>query len=133
MKEMIYYDSPKSELLYSGKYKGLEFYIKNLGTHPSAYVKIPETSNLYLKDYLDIDIYVHGGLSYSDGVLYVENKKLTGWFIGWDYCHCDDYSGYYSKMGFIRTGKKWTTKEIYEDVKQVINQVIKMGGNYANR
>ena len=124
MKEMIY--SAKGlnppEMLADGDYKGFHFYVLNLGTHPCAYVDVTET-NLNGKEYVDIDISCHGGLTYSEDYLRTVDKK--GWFIGWDYAHCSDFAGYELEMpiGIRMNGKRWTTAEIVEECKQVIEQI----------
>ena len=124
MKEMIYsakrLKSP--EMLEDGEYKGFHFYVLNLGTHPCAYVDVTET-DLNGKDYVDIDISCHGGLTYSEEYLSTVDKK--GWFIGWDYAHYDDFAGYKLEMpvGIRTNGKRWTTAEIVEECKQVIDQI----------
>ena len=125
MKEMIYQAKNKCEVLFSGKYKNYDFYIMNLGTHPTSYVDVKNTKYRY-KHYDNIDILVHGGLTYSDDHLNISDEVVNGWFIGWDYAHCDDYYGYEEALPFeLRTnGKKWTTEEIFEDVKSVIKQLI---------
>lgn len=126
MKEMIYQAKNKREVLFSGKCKNYDFYIMNLGTHPTAYVDVKNTKYQY-ECYNNIDILVHGGLTYSDDKLNIDDAVINGWFIGWDYAHCDDYLGYEEELPFeLRTnGRKWTTKEIFEDVKSVIEQLIK--------
>ncbi len=130
MKEMIYQKDRKIELLHNDIYKNYHYYILNLGTHPTAYVEIPKKSNLYGKNYNDIDIMCHYGLTYGRSELYTsENTKLdNSWFIGWDYAHCDDYCGYEESMPeFLQTkGKKWTTQEIIEECKNVIEQIINL-------
>lgn len=124
MKEMIY--SAKRlkppEMLADGEYKGFHFYVLNLGTHPCAYVDVTET-DLNGKDYTDVDISCHGGLTYSEEYLRTADKK--GWFIGWDYAHCCDFVGHELNMPvYMRTGgKRWTTTEIVEECKQVIDQI----------
>lgn len=114
MKEMIYDKHLKRLLLDSGTCCGYNYFILNLGTHPTAYVEIPITSKLYKKHYDYIDIDVHGGLTYSEDYLDIGDDVLKGWFIGWDYAHFEDYMGY--ELNFppeLRTnGKKWTTEEI---------------------
>ena len=40
MKEMVYSIEPKNEVLDTGFCFGLLYYILNLGTHPTAYIKI---------------------------------------------------------------------------------------------
>ena len=129
IKEMEYGKERKTELLCKDKYKNYNYYVLNLGTHPTAYIEIPKEDKLYGKSYDEIyrigcDIDVNGGLTYS-------NNELMGissdnWFIGWDYAHCGDYCGYEETMPeSIRTyGKKWTTKEIIEECKNAIDQIV---------
>lgn len=126
MKEMKYQAERKKELLDSGKCMGYNYYILNLGTYPTAYIEIPKNHKYYLKNYDEINIDVHGGLSYSDNYLIVENEKLTNtWFIGWDYAHYDDFIGYELNypLEFRTSGKKWTTEEIQEEVYSVCKQL----------
>ena len=110
------------EMLADGYYKGFHFYVLNLGTHPCAYIDVTET-DLNGKDYTDIDISCHGGLTYSEECLRTVDKK--GWFIGWDYAHYGDFAGYELNIPvYMRTGdKRWTTSEIVEECKQVIDQI----------
>lgn len=129
MKEMIYSTNVKRELLDSGKCMNYNYYILNLGVHPTAYIEIPKDHKYYLKHYDDIDIDVHGGLTYSEDYLNLENEKITNcWFIGWDYAHYEDYSGYEELIpnGLKVGGKKWTTKEIQEEVYDVCKQLKKV-------
>lgn len=131
MKEMIYCMDCKSEILDTGKYLGFTYYILNLGTHPTAYIKIPKTHKYYGIDYNDLDINVHGGLTYSKNKLIINFKELKGWFIGWDYAHYGDYVSWQEKtLSKIKewgsskfSNKKWTTQEILEDVKSVCKQL----------
>lgn len=51
--------------------------------------------------------------------------STTGWFIGWDYAHCTDYVGSISFNNF-GTAKKWTTLEIINECKMVIDQLAKI-------
>ena len=128
-KVMEYGKERRTELLCKGKYKNYNYYVLNLGTHPTAYIEIPKENKLYRKSYDEIykigcDIDVHGGLTYSDNELM--GVKSENWFIGWDYAHCGDYCGYEEYMSeSIRTyGKKWTTEEIIEECKNAIDQII---------
>ena len=121
-KEMIYYKKQRCELLASGICFGYKYYVLNLGIHPTAYVEIPQDNKNYKKNYDDIDILVHGGLTYSGKCLSFENQTLEGWFIGWDYAHYGDYSGALAYLG-KDNGKKWTTKEILVDVFSVCEQL----------
>lgn len=128
-KVMEYGKERRTELLYKGRYKNYNYYVLNLGTHPTAYIEIPKENKLYRKSYDEIykigcDIDVHGDLTYSDNELM--GVKSENWFIGWDYAHCGDYCGYEESMPeSIRTyGKKWTTEEIIEECKNAIDQII---------
>ena len=128
-KVMKYGKERRIELLCKCKYKNYNYYVLNLGTHPTAYIEIPKENKLYRKSYDEIykigcDIDVHGGLTYSDNELM--GVKSENWFIGWDYAHCGDYCGYEEYMPeSIRTyGKKWTTEEIIEECKNAIDQII---------
>jgi len=135
IKPMVYQIERKIELLYKSNYKDYNYYILNLGTHPTAYIEIPKGNKLYGKDCNEIydmgyDIYVHRGLTYSDNELM--GVKSKNWFIGWDYAHAGDYIGYYedfNKWGIntinrLYDCKKWTTKEIIKECKDAIDQLI---------
>lgn len=126
MKEMIYKTNSDNKLLDSGKCMGYRYYILNLGTHPTAYVEVPKDHKYYLKNYDEIYIGVHGGLTYSKNYLIVEGEKITNcWFIGWDYAHFGDFIGYELNYPneFRTNGKKWTTEEIQDDVYEVCKQL----------
>ena len=126
IKEMVYQKDRKIELLCKDKYKNYNYYVLNLGTHPTAYVEIPKGHKLFGINYMDIEdsIDVHGGLTYSDNELM--GIKSESWFIGWDYAHAGDYCGYeeYIPKSVRTYGKKWTTEEIIEECKNAINQII---------
>ena len=122
-KEMVYSANRiDPERIAEGTYKGFDYYVLNLGTHPCAYVDVTDT-DLKWKNYGDIDIECHCGLTYSREYLNTIDKK--GWFIGWDYAHYCDFAGYELEMpiGIRMNGKRWTTAEIVEECKQVIDQI----------
>lgn len=123
IKEMVYTaNSIKPEILFKGTYQGIDFYVLSLGTHPCAYIDVTNTS-LNNKNYSDIDVSCHGGLTYSRNYLATVDKK--GWFIGWDYAHYMDYLGSNLLLpDYLQSnGKRWTTKEIIEECKNVIDQI----------
>ena len=127
MNEMVYsvkrLVAPK--MIADGEYSGFHYYVLNLGTHPCAYVDVTDT-DLNGKNYNDIDIDCHGGLTYSEKYLLTVDKK--GWFIGWDYAHYCDFAGYELNLPeHMRcNGKKWTTQEIVDECKTVIDQIVSM-------
>lgn len=127
MKEMIYYpEFKKAEILHKGAYKDHKFCILNLGWHPTAYVECKMDSIHSLGDERLDDISVHGGFTYLDGVNW-DDKEDKCCYLGWDYGHCYDYSGLYLKHFDWYNDvpiKKWTTSEIFEEVKSVIEQLI---------
>ena len=124
-KPMIYYGYrfKRAEQIAAGNYKGYNYFVLNFGTHPTAYIDVTHTS-LYKKDYGDIALHCHGGLTYSEPSLLTVDKK--GWYIGWDYAHYDDYLCYGYETSINGYGKIWTTPEIVRECKRVINQIIKL-------
>lgn len=78
MKKMIYDMKIKRELLYSGNYKCYNFYIMNLGLHPTAYIELPkEHKYSNINDYDDIDLQVHGGITYIEKKFtYIRTRKI---------------------------------------------------------
>lgn len=125
MKEMIYGTKRKVEVLYEGTYKDHKFAILNLGTHPTAYV---ENKLKGIVDYCDNqleNIDVHFGFSYMGGAYWDKDDKTE--YLGWDYGHVGDYMGYSLDWDiFDFDEKKHTTKEIYDEVKSVIDQLIEL-------
>ena len=129
MKEMVYSSKREKTILYEGLYENRKFAIISLGTHPVAYVETTSNEpNDYNDEYYN-SVRVHGGLTFGDKPYWNDNDKT--FYVGWDYAHYMDYAGY--EMDFpedLRTdGKRWTTEEIFEDVKSVICQLNKSGGN----
>lgn len=124
LKEMVYNILRKPpERIADGTYKGLDYYVLSLGTHPCAYIDVSDTP-LAGKDYDDIDVDCHGGLTYGRNRLLTVDKR--GWFIGWDYAHYGDYCG---NCFFVMGDKRWTTEEIVEECKSVIEQINEMLGS----
>lgn len=126
MKEMVYMNKSIAEILDSSTYKGYEYAIVSRGFHPCAYLQLTEEHKYYGLKYDDIPVDCHCGLTYSESWLDVLPEN-DGWWIGLDYGHCCDYSGFMiHEHGLdIDTSylKKWTTAEILEEVKNVIRQV----------
>ena len=137
--EMIYKPEREIELLYIEMYKGFYYYILSLGTHPCAYVEIPQKHKFFGKQYWEIEnevnvelekeycINVHGGFTYSDsGLQTSESTTMEGsWFLGWDYAHCTDFYCFPDEPIFKHggNGKKWTTEEIIKECRNVIDQL----------
>lgn len=122
MEQMNYTKERLCKVLHKGEFKGFKFAIVSYGTHPCCYVFLPKEHKYYGKSYDEIDIDCHGGLTYSDNELIFNPLVNDDWVIGWDYAHYNDYMGYYGSDSF-ENSKKWTTKELFEEVKQVIEQL----------
>ena len=125
-KEMIYQSKRIADLLYTEEYKGYDFYVVSLGTHPCCYIKLPLGNKYYNKCYDDIELNVHGGLTYASDTLKLDNLTITGWIIGWDYAHLGDYYGYDIPLSHfsIEYNKQYTTDELINDCKNAIDQLI---------
>ena len=115
MKEMEYKNKRERTILDSGVYHNRKYFIISLGTHPCAYVEVhnefERDSDLWYKTPC------HGGITYDDYAYWDENDET--YYIGWDYAHLEDYL-YYRKYG-----KRRTTQEILENVKEVIDYLNK--------
>ena len=121
MQEMIYKECRIPPVrLADGVYRGVPFYVLSLGTHPCAYVDIAPMGLHVIKE-RDIDC--HGGITYHRKYLATVDHK--GDFLGWDYTHCRDYSGDLPFLDLWHS-KRWTTKEIVAECKNVIDQIVGM-------
>ena len=94
-------------------YNGYKCEIKRQPTmkHLCGYVSLPKTSKFFQKGYDDIDVNVHGGLTYA---------KMSGdlWKIGFDCAHLYDYI---PGMGFPNYGE-----ETYRDMEFVEREIKTM-------
>lgn len=132
MKEMFYTSNRTCEILYEDYYKDYHFCIVSYGAYPCAYVEIPHCHHYYEKDYTKIHMECHGGLTFSaDHLCFVKNS-YDGWWIGWDYAHLNDYISIpFSELPIpLYDCKKWSTSEIYEEVKNVVEQLISVDKQY---
>lgn len=133
--DMVYSSKRLSpaHILLLGEYKNYNFFILNLGTHPTAYVRVPETHPFYLKHYDDCNPTSPNSLNqiftFSDSsanfAKYLDQPIPEGWYLGWDYAHLGDWTGLYSDEQNIRLGnRKYTTEEILKDCDAVIEYLI---------
>lgn len=114
--------------LATGEYRGLKFYVVSLGTHPCAYVNVAKTRFDGMSDdeMDDAGIECHGGFTYAESTLCVTDEK--GWFVGWDYAHCEDWCGYMElyKDEYRETHlQRHYTFEMIRDCMDVIDQIMK--------
>ena len=130
-KEMVYSTEVNIEVLVDEVYKGYRYFIMSYGQYPCAYVVLEEWHFCYEKQCDSINVSCHGGITYSEFGFrgfgkprLVENKY---WVIGWDYCHYSDFHGTWLTKeddDYLRVkSKKWTTQEIVDEAKSVIEQL----------
>lgn len=84
-----------------------------------GYVGVPLDHPLAGKPYDDVDLDVHGGLTFAE-----EGGHGSGWpagwyWLGWDYSHLGDYLDCAPSLG----GKRWTLDEVRADVTDAANKV----------
>ena len=122
----IYYNKRLEEpvVLEQGNYKGYDYYIITLGTHPCCYVVLPKEHEYYKESCFDIPIECHYGLTYSESNLMDRLEEGKYWVIGWDYAHFGDYLSYYiALLDGDENGHKWTLDELRQEVYLVIEQL----------
>ena len=124
VKEMVYTHDRKRDVLAHGNYLGIDYIIKSYGTHPCSYIRIDQSNKFFGKEYDDIPIDCHCGLTFGNMIETEEESSRYGFpkghWVGWDYAHCDDYavwSGY---------GTRYTTKDLLYDVKHAILSLIEI-------
>lgn len=120
MKEMVYKAELETEILHEGVYQGRKFVILSRGYHPTAYIQVKDYEP-HIRDYYDLD--VNGGATYF-GKAYWDEADINN-YVGWDYIHYGDFSGLFIGRGNVLEyeSKKWTTQEIFEEVKTAIEQL----------
>lgn len=119
MDEMVYLKERRMKILAEGIYKGRKYCILSLGIYPTAYVEYRHEFDEESEEYFNIPC--HCGITFQD---YAHWKKdYSTCYIGWDYGHIGDFvdAGLISQQD----GKKWTTEEVYEEVKNVIDYLNK--------
>ena len=108
MKEMVYKPKREVELLAEGEHKGYEYYVLSLGTHPCCYIKLHDNDDAEKADCLN----VHGGVTYNKDHLTINDRRIDGKIVGWDYAHLGDYMGY---DDLFSDGFRYTTRELVRD------------------
>ena len=122
MKEMVYSMADKREVLAKGVYKGRKYFIISCGISPSAYVEYRNEMRYGSPEWYDCPC--HEGIDYdSKDSCFLGDLEEE--YIGWHYSHPGDYVAFLPKW----YGKKWTTEEIFDEVKKVIEYL----NNLANK
>ena len=125
--EMVYQDKgltlDDTIVLAKGYHKSYEYFVVSYGIHPCAYIALREGQPFYnATDSGDVNINCHGGCTFVEWGyknLFGSNYKV----IGWDYGHCNDFSGLLKEVEDAEGLKKWTTKEMIQECEHVIDQL----------
>lgn len=123
-------------ILEHGEYKGYEYYITSVGTYPCCYAEIPVEHDFYQNRTIGrLSVPCHGGITYTGHLEHIgiESNKL---FFGWDYAHCTDYTGFYSECPELAPKfwkpHRWTTAELIQECKEVIDYLAGLEQGYAD-
>ena len=117
------YDFDKPGILDEGELQGYKYMVVSYGSHPCAYVQVPEGHPFHGKHYDKINICCHGGLTFSGSFHRHPSRFLVerdGYWIGWDYAHHGDFSAF---PGVHLDGHKYTVAEIHGDIALVVGQL----------
>lgn len=119
--EKIYTGHPgESIILDTGTLDGYRYAIITLGSHPCAYVEVPE-GHSYRQGYLESSVRCHGGITYAETyappALGLKGESL---WLGWDYAHFGDCM---ALPGYTSPGKRYTLEEIQHEVRDVVAQL----------
>lgn len=117
-------EAPMLVMIQSGEHAGFEYFIAWFKAHPNAYIRIPKDHPYYQKDYHEIDDkeLVHCGFTFSGEDVGRRYGMPEGWYLGWDYGHCMDFLNF---PDCKLDGFKWSVKDIEEEIKEVIDKIIK--------
>lgn len=128
--EVLYYPGfQEPVILEEGTYKNYGYKVTCNGNNPCGYVTLPKSHswNSYNHSIMEKKcntLHVHGGITFI--------QKDDGMYtIGWDYAHTPmDYVGLMANPDFTYAdypdAKRWTTKEILNDVFSVIQQLMEV-------
>lgn len=121
MKQMEYKNCRTDmELLHDNVYRGYRYCIVNYGTHPCTYVVVPEGHPYFGAQITgDMDIEVHGGVTYCSECPWLDDAYA----IGWDYAHLGDYYNP-TNSNNMDFGHKWTIEELDAEAHLAIDQLV---------
>ncbi|MBA2851868.1 hypothetical protein HNP86_002027 [Methanococcus maripaludis] len=116
--EILFY-----ERLYGFRCLGLSY-----GTHPAAYIELPEEYVGVFGNYsfYDMVVSVYGGVTFAQkgGDL---DSMLKGYWIGWDYMHLGDKFGKFGALA-EHSSKSWTSEDLYKHCKAAAKQLFEFIG-----
>ena len=122
MKDMIYSEERKDELLYENTHCGIKFIVISRGLMPCAYLFLPKGHYLSGMQYEDVNAIiksVHCGFTFSWKMLQGFPYEAE-WILGWDYGHVGDKIG---TIFSLPDDHAWTTQEIVKECVNVIDEI----------
>jgi hypothetical protein len=100
--------------------------------HRCGYVRIPQGHVWHDKNYDDIPVDVHGGLTFSDLEACLHEDGV-GYWIGFDCAHLGDshfppgdLEALRYNFGSLAEGHYWTLPEVREETERLADQVLEM-------
>lgn len=115
-----------------GEFHGLtcKIIMHTISKHYCGYVGVPKDHPMHGKDYYMMDIYVHGGLTFSDEAYWDDaNEEL--WFFGFDCSHSGDICKWMVDSGFdlSREGAVWRDLDFVKaECEKLAKQLSEMKG-----
>ena len=94
-----------------------------------GYIGVKSDHPAFGKDYSDIDVSCHGGLTFSQEGKDEGNWPSGWWWFGWDYGHYGDVAFFDLKDGRSWQGyesREWSPKDVYDEFEEVINEFEKL-------
>lgn len=136
MEPMIYRNPVGSrKVLFRGDVNGIEAAIVSYGSHPCAYIRVTDELEKKIKEqdeYLNFanngwplyDLVLanpHGGFTFYGDLSFFDESET---WVGWDYAHAGDYVFYGIEFDiYHKSEHRWTTEEIFEEVKEVVREL----------
>ena len=119
-------------IYHSGMRQGVKYLILRGPVSVNAYLGIPEDHPLAGQDYNDVNLPVHGWLTFArfgeDGSSWLPEFY---WF-GWDYAHSGDRCFHDLEYHVFRPDDiEWTPDMIFKEVKEAIPKLVRLMGNIA--
>lgn len=118
-KKIYYGKRIKPTVLENNTFKGYEYFIITMGTHPCCYVLLPEGHKYHSIKHDEIPYRCHGGLTYSKSEFLKDTVHNGEWVIGWDYAHLGDYISRETPS----EGHKWSFSELKKETEEFIANI----------
>jgi hypothetical protein len=115
-------------ILDRGVEEGIPWIIMRGPGSVTAYLGLPIDHPFAKLDYNDVELSVHGGLTYGsigDGDL----RTAEWYWLGWDYAHhmdCPFFSFTYPDLVSLREGTQWTAEMVHPEVIEAARQLIQL-------